>query len=259
MPRLHLFEIHEQSWCPAVLRDGVRGVLQQISSRLPAYERVLPSLLEAMDAVGTTEILDLCAGAGGPWVRIHRVLGSNRRIERVRLTDLYPDVGAMRAMQRHTAGMVEPFENSVDALDVPRDMPGLRTIFAAFHHFAPQEARRLLADAVANRRGIAVFELTERTVVSTLFVAVGTWPLAFAFIPFVRPLRWSYLPLTYVIPLIPFILSFDGLVSCLRSYTPDELLAMGREVGPDYDWEAGRTPVKMSPLAVVHLTGVPRS
>lgn len=258
MRRLHLFEIHEQSWCPAVLRAGVRGLLQQIASKLPAYEGVLDQLLDAMDAVGTTEVLDLCAGAGGPWVRLHRALGSNRRIERVRLTDLFPDLGAMRAMQRNTGGLVVPLEHSVDALDVPRDMPGLRTVFAAFHHFAPLQARQMLADAVANRRGIAIFELTERKPLACLFVLVGTLPLSLTLIPFVRPFRWAYLPLTYLLPAIPFILCFDGLVSCLRSYTPDELLAMGHEVGPDYDWDAGRTRARGGPLAVVHLVGVPR-
>lgn len=251
-------EIHEQRWCPSLFRDGMRGLLQQISSNLPGYEGAVGSLLGAMEAVGTKDVLDLCAGAGGPWVRLYPALASDPRIERVRLTDLFPDLGAMRAMQRHTGGLVVPHEPPIDALDVPRDLPGLRTIFAAFHHFDPQQARRVLADAVEQGRGVAVFELTERTFVTSFIITVISFPLAALFLPLLRPFRWGFLPFTYLLPVIPFVLAFDGLVSCLRSYTAEELLAMGREVGPDYEWSAGRRRAPGSPFPVIHLVGVPR-
>ena len=35
-------------------------------------------------------------------------------------------------------------------------------------------------------------------------------------------------------------LAFDGLMSCLRSYHPAELKALGEAAGPDYTWTAGR-------------------
>ena len=56
--------------------------------------------------------------------------------------------------------------------------------------------------------------------------------------------------LTYVLPAIPLVVLFDGIVSCLRSYTLAELEALVRGVGEGrMRWqvgEAGRGPVPMS-------------
>ena len=48
---------------------------------------------------------------------------------------------------------------------------------------------------------------------------------------------------------------FDGMVSCLRTYTPDELRALAAESTPDgYAWEAGE--VGDGPIPVTYLVGV---
>jgi hypothetical protein len=39
----------------------------------------------------------------------------------------------------------------------------------------------------------------------------------FACTPWIRPFRWSRLLWTYVVPIIPAVLLFDGIVSCLRT------------------------------------------
>ena len=44
--------------------------------------------------------------------------------------------------------------------------------------------------------------------------------------PAVRPFRWSRLFWTYLVPVLPPPILFDGVVSCLRVYTPEEMLAM---------------------------------
>lgn len=258
MRRRHFFEIHEKSWCPAFLRHGVRGVLQQISSRLPGYEAVIDELVATMREAGASEVLDLCAGAGGPWARIIRRLPDTAGLERVRLTDIFPDVQAMEAMTRRTEGRIVPHPEPVDALDVPRGLSGLRTVFAAFHHFDPQMARRVLASAAATGEGVAVFELTERKWRAIALVGLSAIPITLLVLPFVRPFRWIYVPFTYVVPVLPLIMAFDGVVSCLRTYDPDELLALGREAAPDYEWRAGRSRAMASPFAIVYLTGVPR-
>jgi hypothetical protein len=77
--------------------------------------------------------------------------------------------------------------------------------------------------------------------------------------PAIRPFRWSRLLWTYLLPVLPLAILFDGVVSCLRVYTPDEMLAMGREVGGDeYEWEAGFERPAGSPLPIPYLIGMPR-
>jgi hypothetical protein len=54
------------------------------------------------------------------------------------------------------------------------------------------------------------------------------------FTPFMRPFLWKRLLFTYPLPCVPMICLWDGFVSQLRAYTPDELRALGGTGGrPD--------------------------
>src|SRR6516164_4772653 len=68
MKRQHLLEVHEQPWCPAELRNGLTDVMKNLVRALRVYDPVLPLLEKAVKMSGATRIIDLCSGAGGPWV-----------------------------------------------------------------------------------------------------------------------------------------------------------------------------------------------
>jgi hypothetical protein len=74
--------------------------------------------------------------------------------------------------------------------------------------------------------------------------------------PFMHPFRWSRLLWTYVIPVIPFLLWFDGIMSCLRSYSVPELegLVAGLPRN-DYEWKIGEERCGLVPIAVTYLIG----
>ena len=72
-----------------------------------------------------------------------------------------------------------------------------------------------------------------------------------------RPFRWSRLLLTYLFPVIPTVAFIDGVVSCLRTYTPDELRELARSVdgATGYDWTAGHA--GGGPIPMTYLVGTP--
>ncbi len=115
----------------------------------------------------------------------------------------------------------------------------------------------MLEDAVRKRQGIGIFEATERTVpaiVGMLLVPLILWVVT----PAIRPFRWSRLFWTYALPAIPLAATWDGLVSCLRTYTPAELREMVAELGDtDYTWEIGQERVPRSAASVTYLIGHP--
>ncbi|HVX56724.1 MAG TPA: hypothetical protein VHA37_03250, partial [Candidatus Saccharimonadales bacterium] len=43
---------------------------------------------------------------------------------------------------------------------------------------------------------------------------------------FARRFAWRKLLFTTLVPIVPFFVAFDGIVSALRTYTKDEILAM---------------------------------
>jgi hypothetical protein len=82
-----------------------------------------------------------------------------------------------------------------------------------------------------------------------------------ALTPCIRPFRWSRIVLTYLIPAIPLLALFDGIVSMLRIYSPDELreLVAGVPGAEEFDWDIGTLPIRGSPLKLTYLVGTPRA
>jgi hypothetical protein len=244
--RLHLVELHDLPLCPRSLRDALTDFLAFALNVAGAYDPAGPLLRRAVGRAGARRIVDLCSGAGGPWSRLAGQVGVP-----VLLTDLYPHRGP------HVAARWPFYPEPVDARAVPKELDGFRTLFTSFHHFRPAEARAILADAVTQRQGIAVFEAARRAPWEVAVVAF-TWLGTLAAAPFIRPWRWSRLLWSYLPPLLPLVGTFDGVVSCLRAYSPAELRDLVRGLDT-YDWEIGGMRGGWSPLRGTYLIGVPKS
>jgi hypothetical protein len=255
MRRLELQEIHDHPSFPGFLRDLVTDGLQSLWNFGNTYQPVLSRLLKGIDRAGEREVLDLCSGGGGPWLRLARELQRQQpsRIT-VRLTDKYPN---LRAFQRaKEASPILRFEaGSVDAASIPPNLRGFRTIFSSFHHFQPDCARSMLSDAAAHARGVGVFEVARRsprTMLAICFIPLLTMVLT----PSIRPFRGTRLLWTYLVPVVPFVLLYDGLVSCLRAYSVAEMEELIRPLASaNYRWEIGVE--RKGFLPVTYLIGAP--
>jgi hypothetical protein len=257
MERLHLIEIEDQDWCPRTVRDAATDYLQFALAAAKPYAAIIPILATALQRTGTRQVLDLCSGAAGPWPWLHPSLAERGVSVSVCLTDKYPNMEAFGHLSRLTHQAISYHPQPVDATRVPSELPGLRTMFTAFHHFRPEQACAVLADAVRKRQGIGVFEATQRRPLALLLTLPA--PLAVLVVtPFIRPFRWSRLFWTYLIPLVPLVTLFDGLVSCLRTYSVQELRDLTARLDTnDYHWDIGTVKCKMSPIPVTYLIGVP--
>jgi hypothetical protein len=126
----------------------------------------------------------------------------------------------------------------------------------SFHQFSLTQASAIIQNAVGSHQGIGIFEAPTRTVLSILLTFFVPF-LALFTVPFVRPFRPSLLLWTYALPVIPFVLWFDGIVSCLRAYSPVEMSTMVSDLGTnDYIWEIGEETGWIAP--VTFMVGYPR-
>jgi len=239
MRRRQLIELHEQPWFPTFLRNDVTDTLQYGFNLSQAYVPVAPLLLGALDSTGSGAIVDLCSGAGGPWVGLARRIQWKTADAHILLTDKNPNPAAYANAQAGSTIPLESHHEPVDARHVPKELQGFRTMFTSFHHFPPHEARAIIQNAVGSREGIGIFEVPRRAPAAMLLMFL--WCLApLLFTPFIRPFRWSRLLYTYLLPIIPLVLLFDGVVSCLRAYRPAELREMIENLkATDYQWETG--------------------
>jgi hypothetical protein len=257
LPRLQLFEIEDQAWCPESWRDGLTDFLGFLMGTFAPYRVVAAPLAAALRDSRTSAIVDLCAGGGGPWEDLApRLAREGTAALRVHLCDLYPNQAAFGRLVRGSGGVVSAEATPVDASAVPAHLEGFRTLFTALHHFPPGRARAILADAVRGRHGIGVFEVTQRSPLALAGMLV--LPLLLLVVaPFIRPFRWWRLLWTYLVPVLPLVVWWDATVSCLRSYTAAELLALAQQAGPDYRWRSGARRAPPWPTAVTYLIGTP--
>ena len=209
--------------------------------------------------------IDFCAGGGGPTPSIERYINKNIKQQQQQqqgppsarprepvqfvLTDLHPHIdnwttAASRSPNVHFS------PDPVDASDAPADLLAnhlntaatlpvenkkhFRLFNLAFHHFDDALARRILANTLRTSDGFAIFELQDRSLRAFLACCLlGVGVLLSA------PLyawRWRS-PATlfwcWAVPVLPFVLVFDGWVSALRTRTPDEVEALLRTCGAD--------------------------
>jgi hypothetical protein len=254
--RYHLLELHEHPACPASWRDGMTDFLQIGMRATGMFTVIVPRLGELLARTGQHRVVDLCAGGGGAWLGLLPRLRAHAHADvAVLLTDLFPSAPA----RRRVAGVdgVAYLDTPVDARSLPPDLGGVRTLFNALHQFRPDEARKVLADAVAARQPIAAFEATDRSWLG-LFLAISLPGLVWLLTPFVRPFSWSRLFWTYVIPVLPFFVAHDAVISCLRTYDLDDLDRLVEGLGGErWRWERGRTWSRGFPNRITWLVGTP--
>ena len=235
MRRLHLFEFGDQQWFPQILRDAETTYLAtsyRIFSVLP--RRWAEKIATVLRPGEPAEILDLCSGSGGAMPLILEELNKHGCDARAMLTDLFPNPTAVS--HPRIVWVAEP----VDATRVSPKLAGVRTMFSAFHHFRPDAAKAILKDAFDRRCAICIFESGSDGVLAA-GAMLGAPVAVLALMPFARPFRIPYLVFTYLIPLLPFIILWDGMVSILRIYSPGEMKKLTEDLqAPDYAWEIGR-------------------
>lgn len=242
-----------------VLRDGLTGFLQIAAEFFGIYDAAAGLVADVVKRHPQSRLIDLGSGGGGPLLRMRDALREKHGIDvDAVMTDLYPNVGAFAFAEARSGGKVKGIRTSIDATDVPADLDGVRTVFNAFHHFRPELARRIVVDAARKRQPFISLEVVERRVPTVLFL-MGTPLAALILTPFSRPLTPGRLFFTYVLPLIPLGIWWDGMMSCLRGYSVEELRALTDDLNDDdYAFRVERIPVPWQPLRITALIGEPR-
>lgn len=259
MQRQAWFEIHDSRWFPGYLRDLVTDALEAVWNANHTYRPIAGRLREAVQRSGSESILDLCSGGGGPWLGLYDDIAQGQPLA-VRLTDLYPNARLVSGScgDGHGAGTkmgISACSEPVDARRVPENLRGFRTIFSSFHHFDPEAARSMLEDAFRRREGIGVFEGARRSAWTMMSVA-GVALIWLRTAVTQRPIRPACLVFSFLLPVIPVTLWIDGLLSCLRSYSLEDMRELTAGLtAPDYAWELGEEESGVVPIR--YLIGTP--
>ncbi len=259
MRRFHIIEFEDCTWFPKAVRDGITDYLRFFITAFGIYSPVVPFIKEMLKKSSLNTIIELGSGGGGGIEKILKQLDKITEIKpKVLMTDFYPNINAFRLIKERNNGRIDFIFESVDASNVPENFKGVRTLFSSFHHFDPGMAKAVFKDAVRKNSPIGVFEGAERKFRYILGVIIFTLLFIFLVPLFTKPIKFSRFFYTYIIPLIPIFAFFDGIVSMLRIYTPEELLRLAEEAGENkFIWKSGRVKHWFGTY-VVYLVGYPK-
>lgn len=152
--------------------------------------------------------LDLCSGSGEPAISVHRKFGGAHDLV---LSDRYPQPVPSNA--RITC-------INADARTLELDSNTSYTMFNAFHHFDRAEQQRLIARVRDAKADAWFVEPLRPGPFCFCQVALATTVGVLLLTPFVRPFSWMRIVMTYLLPVVPLAIAWDGLVSVFRSRSP---------------------------------------
>jgi hypothetical protein len=268
MHRRSAIEFEDLPWVPRVLRDGGTDLLHLMFAVIRFYGGAADAVTGLIHRSGARRVVDLCSGGGGGTLEVLNRHGHRLGPLELVLTDLYPNEAARLRLETQRGvrpGLVVRYgAEPVDALADDGLGPGVRTMATALHHFPPAQVTALVAARIRLGQPFAFMDLgappplrwaPAPVLLFVLPAVFGVLALATLLLtPWLRPFTLKRLALTYAVPLVPFLVAWDGSASLLRAYTAQELLDLARAApgSESYELAAGR-----SGLAV-WLTGVPK-
>lgn len=254
MARIQFFEFEDLTWFPSFLRNYLTDYLKFLANQIKIYKPIIPILQKAINNSGTNQIVDLASGGGGGLIWLNGELLKDNPDLKIILTDFYPNLDAFEYTKKQLKN-VDYVTESIDARDVPENLKGLRTQFLSLHHFRPEDAIKILQNAVDSNSAIAIFEAQERSIAS-LFAMMMSPISVLLTTPFIRPFKFGRILFTYLIPIVPITVFWDGLVSCLRTYSVKEMELLVAQVKnkDNFKWEIGK--IKTGPAVNLYLLGM---
>jgi hypothetical protein len=244
MKRLQLFEFEDYAGFPAVWRNSMTRYLVLLHRLVGTRALLVERLAPVLRALPRPRIIDLGSGSGGPMPEVAEALRRHEGLSELTLTlsDAHPNRAAVAEIRRVGSPHLEYLESPLDAAAVDPELEGLRTMICSLHHFRPESARRVLESAARARQPFFAYELSDNGFPRALWwLALPINVLSVLLLtPFVRPLSGLQLLFTYLLPVLPFAIAWDGAVSNARTYTLGDLRELLSAVPSDgYRWEMG--------------------
>jgi len=257
--RIQSFEFNERNECPEFIRDGIVEILGKGIRWSKYFSSSIQAFIEFANQVETTTFLDLCSGSGEPAAFfVEELLRQGKTQFKFVLSDLFPKTHSMNSVSKQFPEQTHVITTPVDATNVKQEYDqAARTIINAFHHFPPELAKSIIRDCVKKERGIFIIESFPRSVIK-YFSVIPYLLVSFFVNPFItqkdRLLKFLF---SFIIPLIPVLGFWDGLISSCRIHSKDELFEMVDEWKLEYTWNYQEIPFFPFGRAVV-FWGIPQ-
>ena len=219
----YAFEFCDQTWVPAGARECLFEIMDACNSGGRSYNsRVADQVLEIAEQEGFDTIVELGAGRAP----ITTLLAQDPRSSGLRLVpcDLTPNEVVYRSLAAEYPEQVQPIYDVVDITEPQPRLDGAVLVMSGMMHHVPFELRPQVLRALSESRScIAIFEPLKRTASSMCLTLFAFFPAVALPLLFIRqPGLWRRILWCWLLPIVPPMFMWDGLISCLRQWTAGE-------------------------------------
>ncbi|MEW6056081.1 MAG: hypothetical protein AB1540_05650 [Bdellovibrionota bacterium] len=235
MRYVYHFEFCERPEMPEWLRGDFFRSLGWLQKSFGLHQVLKKNVAQILEELSVAQVIELGSGSGEALVALSQ--GVQNREVRFFATDRFPKVGLWErcfSSHKQIEFITSPvsFESVGSGLKSSRELPSqdkgthiknlpnaALLLISTLHHADPKQTRLFFEQVAGLKMSIVIVEPLERNIRGALlglFAGVPSLlvPLFFKGIAVKERLRFFFLH--WIIPVVPFVLSHDGLVSALR-------------------------------------------
>lgn len=219
---IFLFEFMDHPRTPRILRETLLDVLDYCNRDFrPYYHEIAQEIVKVAQQRGLTTIVELGAG----YAPLTRALAESNDDNLTLIPcDLYPEKGTWQRLESRFGTCVQPVYEPVD-FTIHREWPsGTGVVLcAALHHIQQDRRPETLRALHDSADCILIFEPIRKTPFSMFLVLFSLIPaLLTPVFRLNRPGNLRRILFCWLVPIVPAMFVWDGLVSCLRQWSHSE-------------------------------------
>jgi hypothetical protein len=130
------------------------------------------------------------------------------------------------------------------------------TMYNAFHHFDNKEQQQIAKAIVAAGAPFLFAEILQPGMFNMLKIFFSTTLVQLLVAPFVKPFSFARLFFTYIVPVNIFTITYDGVVSVLKSKSASQFAAQLRHAGNN-NYAVTVHTLKTNATTIVYIKGQP--
>ena len=215
-------ELEDYNWFPKIFRRFQQEYIGSIIIWTRFYQPLVPVIRLLLNENNVNTVQDLCSGSGMPAICMQRQLGGHGKTI---LSDKFPEP----TFQDDAA--VAYLKLEVDVLQLKPEQNICYTMYNAFHHFTDMEKQGLVQKMQATGAPFIIAEVLEPGLLTMLKIILTTTAVQLLTAPFVRPFSLLRLLFTYIIPVNVFTVTYDGIISVLKSRSVKQYQILLQEMG----------------------------
>lgn len=238
--RYQAFQWTNQPWMPKFLRKCADEYLDFLVGFMGINRPFLPLFQELFNLTKPNTVVVLNGMTGGGPAFMASELRSMRGGH---LTMTLSDDHLDKARALQIGELSGETLDSISSLATTVQGPAVAVAINSFHRLSNEKAILTLKEVSEKFDGVLIAEGNNRSPRQVFGMLIAVPALVFATAFFVPPFSIKRLLFTYLIPLIPLVVVWDGIAALFRIFPPEDLLMLAEQAGrSDYEWKSAKVP-----------------